>query len=74
VIGADTIGFVIPAAAAEKERHFKMNSSTIKHPIQPKSVFLGYLISTPSWIIAIAIVTSHRLKSRGLWFDSLHGK
>jgi len=41
MIAADTIGFVIPAAAAEKERHFKMNSSTIKHPIQLKSAFFG---------------------------------
>ena len=24
MIAADTIGFVIPAAAAEKERHFKL--------------------------------------------------
>jgi hypothetical protein len=41
MIAADTIGFVIPAAAAEKERRFKMNSSTIKYQIQLKSSFFG---------------------------------
>jgi hypothetical protein len=36
MLAADTIGFVIPAAAAGKERLFKMNSSTSKHEIQLK--------------------------------------
>lgn len=66
MIAADTIGFVIPGAAAEKEGHFKMNSSTVKHEIQLKSTFLGYLISTPSWVISIAVVTGRRLESRGI--------
>ena len=41
VIAADTISFVIPGAAAGKERHFKINPSTIKHQIQLKSAFYG---------------------------------